>query len=241
LATDVFIGRVVASPYRRDADGMVHRDPKTPASLYALFAVQTRFKGRALDEMAATPQCGLNCEDSCQVAFVEGDTYFVNGVVRDGRLVVSQGDNPLLLSGATNEITQREMAEVRKYLENLASGRQQAFVHGYLYFLEQPEAVTTSEVVVRARRIADGLATTVRVPNRGAAFHGYQIVIAPGEYEISVIRNGAPVSPTVRVDAAERDVLRLTFDSAGGYCVGRQSEPVDAIRCERPARQDRAR
>jgi hypothetical protein len=46
LATDVFIGRVVASPYRRDADGVVRRDPTTPANLYAVFAVQTRASAR---------------------------------------------------------------------------------------------------------------------------------------------------------------------------------------------------
>lgn len=50
---------------------------------------------------------------------------------------------------------------------------------------------------------------------------GYQMVVPPGDYDISVTRDGGTVGATVRVAASDRDVLRLTFHSDGGYCLHR--------------------
>lgn len=83
------------------------------------------------------------------------------------------------------------------------------------------------------RQIGDGLGTTVRAPNRGISHFGYQMVVAPGDYDISVVRYGKPVSAIVRVGASDRDVLWLQFHSDGGHCLrraGATRAPMSPIR-----------
>jgi len=84
-ATDVFVGRVVESPWGR---GGVKSSPTFEVRL----AVQTRYKGATLSDVTVMP------DGDCTFPFVEGESYVVFGSTRLGRFAAATPDEPLLMA-----------------------------------------------------------------------------------------------------------------------------------------------
>src|SRR5688572_23470094 len=92
-ATDVFVGKVVAGVYLRDAAGKIAVDRSVSETTRTRFSVETRYKGSPTSEMTIEGSGG-----NCDFPFVVGDTYLIFGAVLDGRFYTGQVWLPLRLT-----------------------------------------------------------------------------------------------------------------------------------------------
>ena len=177
-ASIVFVGKVVESPWESaatGAPGAIGNDVRV-----IRFAVQRQFRGQAVREI----EIPVSLTD-CFYPYLKDETYLVHGLMQDGELIMGYPWRPLPLKEATDAL---------KFVESASA---QAFLSG----------------TVRLRSPAGLISSASHIPElfvhaEGAAGHGdskvdhtYWLVLPPGEYDVWIERNGAPVTSrrTVRL------------------------------------------
>lgn len=115
-ATDVFIGRVAASPFIRDDQGTIILDPGVAASAAVTmplrFAVITRYKGANAGDVLAE-----GGRSTCGINFAVGDIYVIFGARSDGRLSTGASWGVVRLS-PPDESSRGQAEAVLTYLES---------------------------------------------------------------------------------------------------------------------------
>jgi hypothetical protein len=182
LASDVFVGRVIASPWIRGADGSTTFktapafNSRVPlVERVVRFSVEMRYKGADRREVTVA---GMS---DCFYPFIEGETYLVHGVMEQGLLQTGSPHRPMTLPEAT---------EAMKYAEGRRENRPQALLYGDVRLFDnerkQEIRVAPGALVMRARRDGDGFASAVPIP----ATQRYEIVLPPGTYSLWLEQNG---------------------------------------------------
>ena len=201
----VFVGTVArierARPWSRPTpDGLVTVvfEPEPPVMTFEVAHV---YKG------SAAKQIVMIGERSCGHPFKEGEAWLIYADRRDGRVATNSCTRTRLRSEA---LASQDFV----FLDGLERGREQGVVHGEVLrrFVSAEGAPGLRALFEPLQVIAEsgGRRTEITTDRWGP----YQLVLAPGEYEVWVERARQPVSPrqTVRVIAGADRQLRLVAD-----------------------------
>jgi hypothetical protein len=174
-SSDIFIGRVVASPWTRDGN------LTTTRAGTVRFVVERRFRGAADAEI--TLDGGLG---NCVFPFLPGERYLVHAQRIDGVLQSGQPHRPMLIPDA---------AEVLKYLEAKAANRPVASFYGGLGL--RNESVGPFDFTLKLEGKDDSYSFKLER-------HRFEMTLAPGEYRIWFEVGGRPVSEALTVELQPR-------------------------------------
>jgi hypothetical protein len=182
-ASDVFVGKVVESPWKKGPDGEV----VVTGNRSLRFSVERRFRG------AETSEIALDVSLSCGYPFLQDERYLVHATRVNGILEANYASRPMLLADA---------AEALKYLEAKAARRPIALLQGHINLKDRDG---------KHAWITSGTTLTVRLENSSGrfeiktAYNPFEIVAPPGEYALWLEIGGKPVS--------ERKTVRLLEES----------------------------
>ena len=176
-ATDVFVGRVVESPWGR---GGVKSSPTFEVRL----AVQTRYKGATLSDVTVMP------DGDCTFPFVEGESYVVFGSTRLGRFAAATPDEPLLMSDNADARTKQERALAIQYAEARTAGQAVALLQGTVEITQAAPVLEEVRVHVEGS-VQSGSAELVYA---APGLYSYGLVLPPGDYRSWVERDGVRIS-----------------------------------------------
>lgn len=189
-ATAIFVGTVEA------VTGSM------PQPIVATFLVDKVYRGRA-ERRAVVSGSG----NSCDRAFGKGLTYLVYAQEHGGVLRTHKCTRTRALSAAGEDV---------RYLDNLASATPQGLVYGDVFW-----GITTPDGTAPKQALNETL-DVVALGARGRRSVAtdrwgggpYQIVLAPGDYQIWVERQGQRVTArtTLSLRAGEERRLWLTAD-----------------------------
>jgi hypothetical protein len=168
-----------------------------PRPIVATFSVVKTYRG-ALKERAVVSGDGTDCDRN----FVKGETYLVYATEHAGVLLTHECTRTRALA---------EAAEDLRYLDNLAAGRAQVLIYGNVFRgMRKPDGSLARyalserlEVVATSNRGRQSVTTDQWGP--------YQIVLAPGDYEIWVERRGRRVTRREKFSLRGREERRLSF------------------------------
>jgi hypothetical protein len=184
-ATTVFVGTVEAV-----TGGM-------PQPIVTTFSVSKAYRG-ALEQRAVVSGDGTNCD----IPFAKGVTYLVYAQEHAGALLTHKCTRTRPLSNAGEDV---------RYLDNLTTGRPQALVYGDVFRgIKQPDGSAARQALFEPLEV-------VAVSARGRRsvvtdqWGPYQIVLAPGDYELWVERRGKPVTSAEKLMLRPGQELRLSF------------------------------
>jgi hypothetical protein len=162
--------------------------------VFGSFLVTKVYRGRLERRAVVTGYCGI--------AFKKGESYLVYAEAYAGRLMTTSLNRTRPLAAAAEDV---------KYLDNLASGRPQAIVYGEMF-----QAVTARDGT-RVKRALFETLKVVAVSARGRhsvdtdRWGPYQIVLAPGSYELWGERRGRRVTRPMRLRVRAGEERRLSF------------------------------
>jgi hypothetical protein len=184
-ATAVFVGTVETV-----TGGM-------PQPIVATFSVAKAYRG-ALGQPAVVSGDGTNCD----IAFAKGVTYLVYAKEHAGMLLTHKCTRTRSLSGAAEDV---------RYLDNLTAGRPQVLVYGDVFRgIIQPDGSAARQALFEPLEV-------VAVSARGRRsvitdqWGPYQIVLAPGDYELWVERRGQRVTAPEKLLLRAGEERRLSF------------------------------
>lgn len=178
-ASDIFVGRVVVSPWARKADG----SPTTTGADTLRFAVEKRFRG-ALGTEISLEKYG----HGCTFPFLQGERYLVHARRVNGVLGSDYPDRPMLIS---------EAAVALKYLEERAANRPIVWVAGSVSLTDAKADPLSSALTLEL----EGKGGRYQVKSPHGAF---EIAVPPGEYKLWLEVNRKPVSDRITVELQSR-------------------------------------
>jgi hypothetical protein len=168
-----------------------------PQPVVATFLVTKAYRG-ALERRAVVSGNGTNCD----IQFSKGVTYVVYADEHEGVLWTQKCTRTRPLSGA---------AEDARYLENLLAGRPQALVHGNVFRgITQADGSPAKQALFEAVEVV-AMRGTERRSVTTDRWGPYQLVLAPGEYELWVERRGRRVTAVEKVHLRADDERRLSL------------------------------
>lgn len=187
-STDVFIARVVKSPWVRRGREI---DATGGANLDVRLVVETRYKNATFAEVP------VEWAGDCTFPFTEADRYVVFASIRDGHLFATRVDEPLLIAEDGDAYTKQQAALAIQYGEARAAGRSVALVYGRVEFADAQTAASIGGVRVRAEAAASGGWSALTFLGPGPCSYG--LVLPPGDYSLWVERDGVRISPVAIV------------------------------------------
>jgi hypothetical protein len=173
-----------------------------PQPIVATFLVDKTYRGR-VERRTVVSGSGNNCD----IAFTKGDTYLVYAQEHGGVLLTHECTRTRPLSAAGEDV---------RYLENLAATTPQALVFGDVF-----RRITMRDGTAAKQALSETLvvvAASARGRRSVSTDHwggeSYQIVLAPGDYELWVERRGQRVTKptTLRLRSGEERRLSFTAD-----------------------------
>jgi len=184
-ATAVFVGTAEAV-----TGGM-------PQPAVATFVVTKAYRG-AVERRAVVYGDGT----SCDVAFSSGVTYLMYAQVHSGMLRTHKCTRTRPLSAAAEDL---------RYLDNLMAGRPQVLVHGDVF-----RRITERDGSPARQALFEPLEVVAKSGSERRSvitdrWGPYQIVLAPGEYELWVERGGQRVTAPEKLYLHAGDERRLSF------------------------------
>jgi hypothetical protein len=183
LTAAVFVGTV---------DGVTGRMPEP---IVATFVVEKVYRGQ-LERRAVVSGDGTNCDRS----FVKGETYLVYASERGGLLRTDKCARTRPLSAAEEDI---------KYLDNLAAATPQALIFGEVFrSATRPDGSIVKQLLSEKLVV---VALSASGQRSVTTFGPYEIVLAPGDYELWVERQGKRVTSPMKVSLRPREERRLEF------------------------------
>jgi hypothetical protein len=168
-----------------------------PRPIVATFSVAKVYRG-SLKQRAVVSGDGTDCDWN----FVKGETYLVYATEHAGVLLTHECTRTRALAEAGEDV---------RYLDNLAAHRPQVLVYGDVFRgMREPDGSLARyalserlEVVATSNRGRQSVTTDQWGP--------YQIVLAPGEYELWVERRGQPVTKRQKLRLRAGEERRLSF------------------------------
>jgi hypothetical protein len=184
-ATAVFIGTVETV-----TGGM-------PRPIVATFSVAKAYRS-ALQQRVVISGNGTTCD----IAFAKGVTYLVYANEHAGVLSTFKCTRTRPLSGAAEDV---------RYLDNLTAGRPQVLVYGAVFRrIIRPDRRPARQALFEPLRVV-ALSARGRRSVITDQWGPYQLVLAPGAYELWVERRGQPVTARTRLSLRTGDERRLSF------------------------------
>jgi hypothetical protein len=169
-ASVIFVGKVLESPWKTDANGKVSTTGKTTLR----FSVEKKLRGIEGREVTFPP-----VRSDCSYPFLEGATYLIHGVRTNGVVETGWPWRPLLIADAT---------EALKYVEQTAAGKAPGLLYGVLSLGNPPPNATVQ---------LEGRGGRFRAKAKGAH---YEIVAPAGEYRAWLEVEGKMVSARATVE-----------------------------------------
>jgi hypothetical protein len=163
-----------------------------PQPIVATFLVDRTYRGR-VERRTVVSGSG----NSCDFAFAKGETYLVYAQEHGGVLLTHECTRTRPVSTAGEDV---------RYLDNLAAAKPQALVHGDVFrgtAAKKGPLLETLVVVAVNHRERRSVATDKWGP--------YQIVLAPGDYELWVERRGQRVTAPTTLSLRAGEERRLSF------------------------------
>jgi hypothetical protein len=168
-----------------------------PQPIVATFAVSTTYRGDR-----AQPAVVSGNGTDCDINFAKGVTYLVYAQEYAGALWTHKCTRTRPLSDAGEDV---------RYLENLEAGRPQALVYGDVF-----RGITRTDGSKVRQALFERL-TVVAMNASGRRsvitdqWGPYQIVLAPGDYDLWVERRGKRVTSAEKLSVRAGDERRLSF------------------------------
>jgi hypothetical protein len=170
-----------------------------PQPIVATFLVDKTYRGRVARRTVVSGS-GTNCD----IAFAKGETYLVYAQEHGGVLLTHECTRTRPLSAAGEDV---------RYLDNLAAARPQALVFGDVF-----RRITTRDATAAKQALFETL-VVVAVSAHGRhsvstdRWGGgpYQIVLAPGDYQLWVERRGQRVTVPTTLSLRAGEERRLSF------------------------------
>ena len=163
-----------------------------PQPIVATFLVDKPYRGR-IERRTVVSGSG----NSCDIAFAKGETYLVYAREHAGVLVTHECTRTRPLSTAGEDV---------RYLDNLAVAKPQVLVYGDVFrgsAAKEGPLLETLVVVAVSPRERRSVSTDKWGP--------YQIVLAPGNYELWVERRGKRLTSPEKLTRRAGDERRLSF------------------------------
>ena len=187
-ASAIFVGKVVESPWVRSANGTSALANR--GSSKVRFSVKGRLRGNVGDEVQLASQLS-----DCSYPFIEGETYLIHAVFKDGGWETGSPQRPILLADA---------GETLKYIEGMLLDHPQGLLYGHSLVRDREGKVA---------KISGLAILSVHLEGRNGHFQTrihptdyFEIVAPPGEYSAWLELNGKPVG--------ERKTVQLTAGKA---------------------------
>jgi hypothetical protein len=193
-ASAIFVGKVVESPWKRTVDGTI----STTGLRSVRFLVQRMFRGVVDAEVT------ISGFGDCTYPFLDGETYLVHAVQRNGKLDTGYPYRPLLLSDAV---------EALKYIEEAVANRTPGLLI-VIPFLrgrggEAVAIAATENLVVHLQGSSGGQFQERINPTRQ-----YEVVAPPGEYSVWLELNGQVVSDRKSVRLTQGKAMYQTLEGS---------------------------
>jgi hypothetical protein len=168
-----------------------------PQPIVATVLVDKTYRGR-VDRRTVVSGSGNNCD----IAFIEGETYLVYAQEHDGVLLTYECTRTRPVSAAAEDV---------RYLDNLAAEKPQALVFGDVFrAVAKPDGTVARQALFETLQVIAVNAERRRsVPTD--RWGPYQLVLAPGDYELWVERQGQRVTTPTKVTLRAGEVLRVSF------------------------------
>jgi hypothetical protein len=203
-ATDVFIARVIESPWVSPGPVAAARAKPGAVSPDVKLAVETRYKRTDFREVTVT------WAGDCTFPFLEGERYVVFGAVRDGQFFASRAEEPLLMGDGADAYTRQQTALAVQYAEARAGGRPVTLVYGRVEIADKEGGI--AGVKVRAEAPASG--GWAALTSLGPGPYSYGLVVPPGDYSLWIERDGVRVSPVWEARLPVRQGVQADFTGA---------------------------
>lgn len=189
-ASDIFVGKVVESPWMRGPDGKTVVTPGRPPSIVR-FSVQRRFRGGAAAEITLPSMVS-----DCSYPFLQGESYLIHAFLHGGALDAGYPSRPLLLADAT---------EALKYIEGETGRRPQALLRAQVTLFKKDGTIAAIPSTGNPSIHLDGAAGHFQA--KITPVQPCEIVVPPGEYRAWLEIDGKPINERKTIRLARGDTL----------------------------------
>jgi hypothetical protein len=171
-----------------------------PRPIVATFLVDKTYRGH-VDRRTVVSGGG----NSCDIAFAKGERYLVYAREYGGVLLTHKCTRTRPLSAAGEDV---------RYLDNVATGKPQALVFGDVFRgVTAPDGTSAKQALLETLVVV-AVSTRERRSVATEQWGPYQIVLAPGDYELWIERQGRRVTVPTTLSLRAGEERRLSFTAA---------------------------